>query len=125
MHYGYDSNITTAYNVGTLLLLAVTQAVLVAASRFFCCRPRKKGVKKRSPTRAKALSGGLPPRFGGVHKVSIQIASRVGNEVENGHGGDAQQVEWLHGRGGVAWSDGFHRQPGRKGNTRRLGLQRN
>ncbi|OQU91983.1 hypothetical protein SORBI_3001G269650, partial [Sorghum bicolor] len=33
----YDSNIATGYDVGTLLLLAVGQVVLMVASRCFCC----------------------------------------------------------------------------------------
>jgi hypothetical protein len=85
----------------------------------------KKSVKKRSLTRAEALSGGLRPRFRGACTVSVQIASRVANEVENGHGGSAEQAERLRRRGRAAWSDGFHRQPGRKGNRCRLGLERN
>jgi hypothetical protein len=36
-HCVYDSDIATAYGVGALLLLAVAQALLMAASRCFCC----------------------------------------------------------------------------------------
>jgi hypothetical protein len=85
-----------------------------------CKCPRK----KRSLTRVEALSGGLLPRFGGAHTVSVQIASRVVNEVENRCGGGAQQAEQLCRRGGAVWRDGFYRQPGRKGNMHRLGLER-
>jgi hypothetical protein len=52
-------------------------------------------------TRAEALSGGLPPHFeggGGIARTLIvQTVSRAVNEVENGHGGGAQQAERLGG----------------------------
>jgi hypothetical protein len=47
----------------------------------------KKSVKKPLLTSVEALSRGLPPRFRGARTVSVQIASRVANEVENGRGG--------------------------------------
>jgi hypothetical protein len=36
-HCVYDSDVATGYGAGALLLLAVAQAVLMAASRCFCC----------------------------------------------------------------------------------------
>jgi hypothetical protein len=74
----------------------------------------KKSGKKRSLTRVEALSGALPPCFGGVRVVSIQTASM---RWETGTG-------WRS-TGGAAWCDGFYRQPGRKGNMHRLILERN
>jgi hypothetical protein len=41
-HYGCDSNIAMAYEIGTLLLLTITQTMLMATSRFFCYRRRLK-----------------------------------------------------------------------------------
>jgi hypothetical protein len=48
----------------------------------------EKSVKKHSLTRAEALSGGLPPRFGGcAEALIVQTVLRAVNEVENGRRG--------------------------------------
>jgi hypothetical protein len=74
----------------------------------------KKGGKKPSLMCAEALSGALLPRFGGARAVSVQTAS----------------MRWKtsvgrRSMGGATWRDGFHRQPGRKGNMCRLRFERN